>query len=124
MQKKFKVWDLEYKEWIAPLDFVNHLWQTNHKTKEIVLDDDVQESYKVLYFTGLKDKNGKEIYEGDVISCPKTHETKLFNHDRRAVVYYDGRSYLASTSDRRDLLGGFSSDKEVIGNIYENPDLI
>jgi hypothetical protein len=83
------------------------------------LDND---RYVVEQFTGLKDKNGREIYEGDVL------DIGLLNQDGNPVlapVSYE--AYLAGyVLDNRGYgiwqrLGG---DCEVIGNIYENPELL
>ena len=60
----------------------------------------------VMQYTGLKDKNGVEIYEGDVIK---------FKRDDPYVVEWTGHSYSYTR---------FSEESEVIGNIYENPELL
>ena len=73
-------------------------------------------------FTGLKDKNGKEIYEGDVVAQPDDYGT--FCH--QLVVYAEGRfiplvraEYGHNAIDRYD-----PSAFEVIGNIHDNPELV
>jgi len=66
-------------------------------------------------YTGLKDKNGKEIYEGDILS-PQDFLTVRANQQ----VYWDDD--LAGFTTTHGLQ--FDECKEVIGNIYENPELL
>jgi len=70
-------------------------------------------NWKLMQFTGLKDKNGKEIYEGDIVSAfGRTSAVKF--HDG----YFDcGIDYIESQSLNVDSY-------EIIGNIYENPELL
>lgn len=70
---------------------------------------------KIMQFTGLRDKNGKEIYEGDIIRIGKTTRTVGFKDG--CFVSIESRCSLATIVN-----GGFNP--EVIGNIYENPDLV
>lgn len=79
-------------------------------------------------FTGLKDKNGKEIYEGDVIRSPlsedKTRPHRIFYHTGNAA-------FMRALIDRKELCylrldqdWIYKSGKEVIGNIHDNPELL
>lgn len=80
-------------------------------------------------FTGLKDKNGKEIYEGDILAW---HSNIYRKHDWVGLVLYRGAGFAVQESDK-----SYSSPEwldcacrkdaniiEVIGNIHENPELL
>jgi hypothetical protein len=77
-----------------------------------------KDRYEIMQYTGLKDKNGKEIYEGDILyyeSCDDKKEVMwgpILDHDTK-MGYGDGWG-LVSTDE----------DAEIIGNIYENPELL
>ena len=78
-------------------------------------------------FTGLMDKNGKEIYEGDVIGC---HNPRI-----KHLIFYNekqGRFMAALNGDiENDFVGvcglddsRWTGSKKVIGNVYDNPELL
>lgn len=73
--------------------------------------------YELMQFTGLKDKHGKEIYEGDIV---RRHWSGDKAEDQ-AVVFTDGAFIWG---DGKGATGIDSSWATVIGNIYENPELI
>ena len=88
----------------------------------------------LMQFTGLKDKNGKEIYEGDVVLVPNAFydpsEGESPNEIKK-VDYHAGEFGMdrgkggdwESLKDYWDGKEG-AEDLEIIGNIYENPDLL
>ena len=80
----------------------------------------------IMQYTGLKDKNGKEIYEGDICRLIPTEENKHNSPHMVGIrtVYWD-ETYFSwyFTGFVTISWGGFESI-EVIGNIYENPELL
>ena len=82
--------------------------------------DKKSDRYEVLLFTGLFDKNGVEIFEGDIVICPNDEKYKIKWHKRMCcfVGYMiDGDYEMFDYVLKETLL-------KVIGNIYENKELL
>ena len=110
---KFRAFDTEKKAWtfVTLGDLICGAC-TENGDKPLSGAKQVWEQY-----TGLKDKNGKEIYEGDIVKCGP--------YSARPIVFEEGRYWLGEEPD--DLFfssGFFHGGIEVIGNIHENPELL
>ena len=84
------------------------------------IDKDCVERYEYIQFTGLKDKNGKEIYEGDYVK---------YNYGGRDMFGEICWDVIAWCVDRdrtglKDFMCRDNGFYEAIGNIYENPELL
>lgn len=81
--------------------------------------------YTPLQCTGLKDKNGKLIYEGDVVTYEwLTPLGKVWRNDGKYIVEWSDGFCLLSNIARYDVEHGTKRNVEIIGNIYENPELL
>ena len=118
---KFRAWDKEQKEWVKysitdniPIFCHNtSRWKTDKEGKRFIL----------CQYTGLKNFNGKEIYEGDIVRAigfSKWIGVAKYSDKNQAFVFegidknYRGNIVFMSQFDQ-----GF----KILGNIYENPEL-
>lgn len=120
---KFRAWDKLQKKMLSPQifsgDIVIQLGGVvglfNGKTYDTATDE-----FELMQFTGLKDKNGKDVYEGDVLKSFDEILTVFFNPYTCAFeVMYDYPSGDCETIGINE-----HSTIEIIGNIHENPDLL
>lgn len=102
---KFRAWDKEFSNIVQVVNFSGFPSDSR---------------YEYMQYTGLKDKNGKEIYDGDLIQL-----TSVTGADRGiytvALEEYLGDEYMEYGYCWYNYL---PSGVEVIGNIYENPELL
>jgi len=78
-----------------------------------------------MQYTGLKDKNGKEIYEGDIVEASISSEwDEEVPRNERAVVVFEEDRYWCKSQYTPDWYEMDAFSWEVIGNIYENPELL
>lgn len=126
MNPKFRAWLKEEKR----MTDVNEMTFIDGEVYLIsdVTDFYAYEEFKLMQSTGLRDKNGMEIYEGDIVKFPE------FNGDIYITpVVWDkscacfGLSFSGKYPISFDYLEEFYTelkDIEVVGNIYENPELL
>jgi len=96
-------------------------------------EDIIKNNWEVLskdQFTGLKDKNGKEIYERDIVNC-RGYQDKIYSIGEVYWSDITAQIYIGCHYNNNLLNPEFSlrivedvKELEVIGNIYENPELL
>ena len=111
-------------------------WNDGYPYGLVVSDDDgfphTIEPYHepevpLMQFIGLKDKNGKEIYEGDIITFQKD-DSDLWGTRHDKEQYREVVGEMRPPLNSEEIMGGPDGivkmiEIEVIGNIYENPDV-
>jgi uncharacterized phage protein (TIGR01671 family) len=124
---KFRAWDKENKKWRHGSDFLFTdsgsvlLYDIEEGRKLPNLTgkwrEDEDGNIELVQFTGLKDKNGKPIYEGDIV---RRHWSGGKPEDQ-PVVFTEAAFMWGEGKRATGLNGNWA---EVIGNIYENPELL
>ena len=129
---KFRVWDKGNEHYVDCADML--YIEPSGEITYACYDGDREDMYYyeqndvvIEQCTGLKDKNGKLIFEGDIVSTTLSDGSK-FKH---IIRWYDGRFiadygwyYHKEFEDYCSISQEWISKKEIIGNIHENHDLL
>ena len=130
MIPKFRAWHKE----LGRMTLVKTMFFFAGELEELEVNDSVMNDYIPVYpdeielmqSTGLHDKNGKEIFEGDILGI-ETYEgilnVNVFWDDKHALFMFESKIH-----NEKELLAELVEDNaypfEIVGNIYENPELL
>lgn len=123
---KYKIWDMEKAKWLDPNVAVICNFSVHDNYMDF-LDGDTNNDAKMILWTGEKDVAGKLVFEGDILQ-PSNRANEFY-----PVVYKDAafqreftftRKYQGESWQETSYFPLYARNHRVIGNIYDNPDLL
>lgn len=128
----FRAKRIDNGEWVygayqPPVEWGGRKWgvSISSVTEYGWLEDILVIPETVGQFTGLTDKNGKKIFEGDVVLYPWNDQDKP---ERFTIKFKDGQFVASPVKETEDywdfMVGGYSKEMEIIGNVHDNPELL
>lgn len=131
---KLQFWNRKSKTMSVPYSLADLAYEGFPNQYKNEHEDVLDEECDVLQFTGLKDKNGKEIYEGDIVKIHNYKETwkrgepkidwRVFEIRWNRYLWSFNNSVISKPLADYDTTDLMPYDIEIIGNIYENPNLL
>lgn len=117
---KFRIWDNSHNEFIRPdYGLIGFCYPLDGRIAVLTPNSDMIEDCVIEQYTGLKDKNGKEIYEGDIVEYDWYIIGDKPAYRVKEQVLFDDMGARVGGDRIRNCSG-----VEVIGNIHENADLL
>ena len=130
--------NLEFRAWNKKLKLLGDVSYIDFNSKKIIYHNGFVNYYvnfedvEIMQSTGLKDKNGKEIFEGDIINCgylfngSPFDELDEYEEEKGVVKFVNCGFNIKFKNDTNLFIDIMESceDIEVIGNIYENKELL
>ena len=132
MIPRFRAWDkarneMNYKVMVGNCDTDDENWTCPiiwiEERQDWLHFDDYD---SIMQSTGLVDKNGKEIFEGDILACETDDEVinvNVFWDEEHALFMFESKKY-NEQEPLAELVGNNTYPFEIIGNIYENKELL
>jgi hypothetical protein len=119
--------EIKFRAWLKEKKIIGEVLGIDILHKEIFFSNEDVDCYEhtdfkdieLMQYTGLKDKNNKEIYEGDIVTLHNSKYKVIFNTKEARFVLRDDEfeSEIPFTNNNNERM-------EIIGNIYENPELL
>lgn len=148
MIPRYRAWDKEFKEMVQvdALVFDEQIIKATYKNGNVVKED--LKNYVLMQSTGLKDKNGKEIFEGDILKFNDTWSDYCYEGyvdgeitgvnyveiEKETTCFGFGKTRIPESSlfnlvndehfTFKELITDTSFEFEIIGNIHTNPELL
>ena len=131
MIPKFRAWDKRFSEFVEDF-FVSEDGKIYKKSTDtgygIAISRETSDEVILMQSTGLKDKNGQEIFEGDILIVSDEHswvEVVSYNQGKAMFVTEEiNREFKVPETPLYDLFNTNIFKFEIVGNIYENPELL
>lgn len=134
MNPKFRVWDKRFSEFVEDF-FVSEDGKIYKKTKDtsygFAISRETSDKIILMQSTGLKDKNGKDIFEGDIVKTTRFFGRAdevggFYEYDKEliGVVKKLEGTWVIDTGNDAVPLWSEIEENEVVGNIHEQPELL
>ena len=129
MISKFRAWDSAKKEMFKDTFAITESGQVVVVEQEDVVcppDYVFVDNLVIMQSTGLRDKNGKEIFEGDILACKTDDEVinlNVFWDEEHALFMFESKKY-NEQEPLAELVENNTYLFEIIGNVHENPELL
>ncbi|MCX0386700.1 YopX family protein [Clostridium perfringens] len=132
---KFRVWDKTSDSMLYQDDFERVELDTKNKMVTLIAEEESDKSHyvldyedgieaEILQYTGLKDKDGQDIYEGDILINTNKSKLNLGMDNQKYLVVYKTLGFYLKPLFKGIALKFDYSDLKKLGNIYENPELL
>lgn len=121
MIPKFRAWLKKEQKMDNEIDHISWLEDELYCIGDGITYMVLAEDLVLMQSTGLKDKNGKEIFEGDVVKMAKDVYSEPTYYE---VVRHRGGAYRLESKQHGCELWLRHTDCEIVGNVYENPELL
>lgn len=126
MIPKFRAWDKHGQKMFANDELI--IWNGNvyaNDSKKLTCNNlkgwSIDDEY-LMQSTGLKDKNGKEVFVGDIIKCTRGCPHEVYIEKEYAGTFIGGMPAIYLKGIKEGY--AWTEAEEIIGNIYENPELL
>ena len=128
MIPKFRAWHKELGRMMSIE--IMYFFFFDNELEELELNDPVMNDHISVYpdeielmqSTGLKDKNGKEVFVGDIIKCTRGCPHEVYLEKEYGGTYIGGMPAIYLKGIREGY--AWTEHEEILGNIYENPELL
>lgn len=125
MIPKFRAWHKTWEEMgkvkRIRFDYDGNVTTVLFKGKDFGVNAKVDE-FELMQSTGLLDKNGKEVFVGDIIKCTRGCPHEVYLEKEYGGTYIGGMPAIYLKGIREGY--AWTGAEEILGNIYENPELL